>query len=352
VRACAALLFVHAPHAPVGVKFLVLPVRWLRALLAPGGQALVGVAARQCPRPHLNPEAMAPAAADAALRWAQRELQCRAGRREVQLDRYVITSVRDGGEFRRELDAFLEQARAHRKTGLLALVEGAAATAGTVREEIGHLANVVHAAGLVSTPGAALAGCEIRLPLRTPCPVTGRDATYSFFPVCFCRNADRVEDELYDVSLSCPWTAINTTSDAFAFALLIRDRAREQFGREPFEIENPQQCRALFERAVLVWQKMSIGTIEAYSRRSVVAQRAVALSADQCHWIAAHQDPGFAELSKERFAHEMPVLYARALISKWFAVLHAGEAFEVEREGQAGGRRINDEAVALQEVYR
>jgi hypothetical protein len=317
------------------------------------------VASRQCPWPHLKPEATAQSAAGAcidapvgaALEWARRELQCRAGRREVQLDRYVIREVRTGEEFRRELDGFLEQARVHRKTGFLALVAGAATLARTVREEVERLASVVHAAGLVPTPAAALAGYEIRLPLRTRCPVTGRDTTYSFFPVCFCRNADHVEDALYDVSLSCPWTAINTTSDAFAFALLIRDRAREQFGCEPFEIEDPQQCRALFERAVLVWQKMSIGTIEAFGRRSVVAQRAVMLSADQRYWIAAHQDPGFAELSKERFAHEMPVLYARALISKWFAVLHAGESFEVEREGQAGGRRINNGAIAVQEGW-
>jgi hypothetical protein len=318
---------------------------------------LMGLVSPQCPWSHLKeawsapsePELASDAGAKAALGWARRELQCRAGRREVQLDRYVITEVRDGVQFRRALDAFLEQARAHHKTGFLALIEGAASRAATVREELEHLAGVVHAAGLVPTPRAALAGCEIRLPLRTPCPVTGLESTYSFFPVSFCRNANRVEDSLYDVSLSCPWTAINTTSDAFAFAMLVRDRAREQFGREPFELADPQHGRALFERAVLVWQKMAIGTIAAFGRRSVVARRAVALSADRHHWIAAHQDPVFAELVKERFEHEMPVLYARALVSKWFATLYAGESFDVEREGQAGGRRIDDE-VMLQEV--
>jgi len=314
----------------------------------------------QCPWPHLkngwpgpsDPKARTATAAIAASEWARRELQCRAGRREVQLDRYVIAEVNGGEDFRHALDAFLEQARAHHKTGFLALAQGVASEATTVREELEHLAKLVHAAGLVSSPSSALDGGEIRLALRTECPVTGVESTYSFFPVCFCRNADRTEDALYDVSLSCPWTAINTTSDAFAFAMLIRDRAHEQFGCEAFEIADPQQCRVLFEHAVTVWQKMSIGTIEAFSRRSAVAQRALALSADRRHWIAAHQDPAFAELIKERFAHEMPVLYARALVSKWFSTLYAGEHFQVEREGQAGGRRIEAELeLELQEIY-
>ncbi len=308
-------------------------------------------ASLQCPWPHVKEEWSAPpepttpadSTTQTALAWARRELQCRAGRREVQLDRYVITQVRDGEDFRRALDAFLEQARVHSKTGLLALVGGAASLAPTAREEVEHLARLVRAAGLVSSPEAALRGGEIRLPLQMSCPVTGRASTYSFFPVCFCRNAGRIEDTLYDVSLSCPWSAINTTSDAFAFAMMVRDRAREQFGREPFEIANPEQCRALFERAVMVWQKMSVGTIQAFSRRSMVAQRAVGLSADQRYWTAAHQDPVFAELSKERYAHEMPVLYARALVGKWFATLYAGESFQVEREGQSGGYRIADD---------
>ena len=319
----------------------------------------MGLASRQCPWPSPKDEGTAPSnpdvasdtAAKAALDWSRRELQCRAGRREFQLGRYTIVEICSGEEFRRALNAFLEQARDHQKTGLLALVAGAASEAPTVRQEIEHLANVVHAAGLVPTPAAALAGYEICLPLRTRCPVTDLQATYCFFPVCFCRNASRVEDPLYDVSLSCPWTAINTTSDAFAFAILVRDRAREHFGCEPYEISDPERCRELFERAAVVWQRMSIGTIEAYGRRSAVAQRAVGLSGDQRHWIASHRDPGFAELSKERFSHEMPVLYARALVRKWFAALHGSELFEVEREGQAGGRRMNDEDVALNEVY-
>ncbi len=272
--------------------------------------------------------------------WAGNSLLCRAGRREFSLNRYSIAAVRDGRDLRQALDVFLGLAASHKKTGLLAVAGGAVTRAQTVREELALLAELVCGAGLAKSPEEALSGKEICLPVGMPCPVTGRDAVYSFFPVTFCRHAANPADDLYDVSLSCPWTAINTTSDAFAFAMMVRDRCRKIHACEPFEIGGPERLRGLLDWAVMAWQNMSVATISAFSRLSERPERAVGLVPGGKYWTAAHQDPVFAELSKETYAHEMPVLYGRALAEKWFDALFAGETFNAGREGQTGGVKV------------
>jgi hypothetical protein len=284
--------------------------------------------------------------------WVGHDLLCRAGRREFNLDRYMVAPIRNGGDLRKSLDEFLGRARRHEKTGLFAIVGGAAAKAPTAREELALLADIVCEAGLVATPDEALSGSDVRLPVDTLCPVTGVPAVYSFFPVAFCRNAANPEDELYDVSLSCPWTAINTTSDGFAFALMVRDRSRRVFGVDPYDIGDAEKVRALFDWGVTAWQNMSMGTIQAFSKLSVRPERAVGLSPDARYWTAPHQDPVFAETAKERYAHEMPVIYGRALATKWFAALFEGLSFEAGREGQAGGERIPDGVKWVHELQR
>lgn len=274
--------------------------------------------------------------------WAGSELMCRAGRREFKLNRYCIAAVRDGKGLRKELDAFLDLAAAHEKTGLFTLIGGAATRCTTVREELTMLAELVCDAGLVRTPEEALSGKEICLPVEMLCPVTGLPAAYSFFPVTFCRNASKPTDELYDVSLSCPWSAINTTSDAFAFALMVRDRSRRIHGCDPFQIGVPELVQELLSWSVMAWQNMSIATIRAFGKKSVRPDRAVDIAPGGRYWTAAHQDPVFAELSKEAYAHEMPLLYGNALAEKWFSALFEGEPFEAGREGQAGGVRVPD----------
>lgn len=273
--------------------------------------------------------------------WAGSELMCRAGRREFNLNRYCVAAIRDGQGLRRELDAFLSLAARHEKTGLLTLMGGPITRCATVREELTMLAQVVCDAGLVKTPEEALSGKEICLPVEMPCPVTGLPSTYSFFPVTFCRNAANAADDLYDVSLSCPWSAINTTSDAFAFAMMVRDRSRRIHGCDPFDIGVPELVQELFSWSVMAWQNMSVGTIRSFSRKSVRADRAVDLAPGELYWTAAHQDPVFAELTKESYAHEMPLLYGNALAEKWFLALFEGEPFEAGREGQAGGTRYS-----------
>lgn len=284
--------------------------------------------------------------------WATTELRCHAGKREFNLGRYCIIPVRDGAGLREAMDDFIRLACKHEKTALIALVGGAVTQATTVREELMSLAGLICEAGLADSGQDALSSKEICLPVDMICPVTGQATIYTFFAVTFCRNAAQITDELYDVSLSCPWTAINMTSDAFAFALMVRDRSRRLFNCDPFELADPDSLRALFEWSVTAWQNMSVGTISAFAKMSARPDRAVGLSPDARYWTAAHQDPVFAELSKEQFAHEMPAIYARSLVEKWFETLCEGEPFAAGREGQAGGMKFSASAKEPYELQR
>jgi hypothetical protein len=269
--------------------------------------------------------------------WAEDNLYCSAGRRELKLGRYMITGVRTGAEFREALERFVVEAAAHRKAGFLAIVGGPVTRVPTAAEEVDHLCRLMAGAGLVDRPEDAWSGNAIPVPVRMACPVTGLETTYTFFPVAFCRNAADPKDRLYDPALSCPFTSINTTSDAYAFALLVRDRARRHFGCDPFEIEDAEAVRGLLEASLLIWQKMSVNTMRAFARISVDPSRAVSLSPDERYWTAPHNDPVFAEKIKEQHAHEMPVVYARALVEKWYAAMFNGDDLPIGLEGQSGG---------------
>jgi hypothetical protein len=93
----------------------------------------------------------------------------------------------------------------------------------------------------------------------------------------------------------------------------------------------------LFRRCVTAWQNMSITTISNYSRVTVDPARGVHLTEDRKGWVAAHNDPVFAELQKCPHIHEMPVTYAARLCAKWSAVLFEGKEYVPGRDGQSGG---------------
>ncbi len=82
---------------------------------------------------------------------------------------------------------------------------------------------------------------------------------------------------------------------------------------------------------------MSATTIGNYSRVTQDPSRGVHLSDDRRHWVAAHNDPVFAELEKCPHVHEMPIIYARRLTEKWSANLFDGQPYVPGRDGQSGG---------------
>ena len=85
-------------------------------------------------------------------------------------------------------------------------------------------------ADLTDDYDALISGKTLAHGIEVPCPVTGKDTIYEFFSVAFCKNSGNPRDPLYDPSLGAPFTAINTTSDAFAFARLVHDQAMRAVG--------------------------------------------------------------------------------------------------------------------------
>lgn len=293
-----------------------------------------------CPFHHKQP--------DTFTAWLEQGLQCMAGKREFRLGRYHVARFASGAEYAAALADFRREVAAHRATGFLAILTSDEHCP-TVEHELNLLGAAMYDAGLTDDFEVLIAGKALAHSIEVPCPVTGLDTFYDFFSVAFCRNAADPRDPLYDPSLSAPFTAVNTTSDAFAFARLVDDQARRAWGRPVHEMTHDRDAvERLFQRCVTAWQNMSITTIGNYSRVAEDPSRGVHLSDDKTRWFAAHNDPVFAELKKCPYQHEMPVTYAVRLTAKWSANLFDGQPYVPSRDGQSGGVAVSDEVFEVE----
>ena len=270
--------------------------------------------------------------------WLEHGLQCAAGRREFKQGRFFVARFRNGSDYAEAFQQFRRAVAEDHKTGFLALLVHDEARCRSVADELHLLGEAMGEAGRTDDAEALIRGETLGTPIDVLCPVTGKMAAYEFFSVAFCRHANNPADPLYDPSLSAPFTAVNTTSDAFAFAQLVHDQAMRAWGKAPWEMVHDRDAiELLFRKCVTAWQNMSITTIGNYSRVTVDPARGVHLSDDRRSWLAAHNDPVFAELEKCPHVHEMPVVYAERLTAKWSANLFDGELYVPGRDGQSGG---------------
>ncbi len=297
---------------------------------APAGMGVGPAAAGRCPFHAAKP--------DVFEDWLHHGLHCSAGRREFKLGRYLVAHFRNGAEYAAAFARFRREVAEERKTGFLALLVHDEARYRTAAEELQALGEAMREAGQTDDVAALIGGRTLAHAIDVICPVTGQMTAYEFFSVAFSRHAGDPKDPLYDPSLSAPFTAVNTTSDAFAFARLVHDQAIKAWGRAPHEMVHDRDAvELLFKKCVIAWQNMSATTITNYSRVARDPSRGVHLSDDRRHWIAAHNDPVFAELEKCPHVHEMPVIYAQRLTEKWSANLFDGQPYVPGRDGQSGG---------------
>ncbi len=294
----------------------------------------------KCPFPH--------AKAGALQSWLESGLQCMAGKREFRLGRYHVAFVRTGADYAAAMTDFRAAVADHAKTGFLAIFAEDAGCR-TVEEELRVLIAAMRDAGLTDDPLGLIEGRTLSTPIEVACPVTGRLAIYEFFSVAFSKNAANPADPLYDPSLSASFSAVNTTSDAFAFARLVNDQAMRVFGRPVYEMTHDRDAvETLFRRCVTAWQNLSVTTITNYSRVAVDPARGVHLSEDRTRWYAAHNDPVFAETKKCPFQHEMPITYAARLTAKWSANLFDGKPYVASRDGQSGGVPVPEDGFEVE----
>lgn len=275
--------------------------------------------------------------------WLDTGLLCNAGKREFKLGRYFLTRFRSGTEFLEGLSLFRREVAAYRKVGFLSLYVYDESRCNCIEDELWRLGKIMCEAGLAESDAAVINGQTVSTPIDVTCPVTGAPSTYEFFSVAFCRHANDPRDPLYDPSLSAPFTAVNTTSDAFAFAMLVRDQSMRMWGCRPHEIAELTNVEFLLRKCTIAWQNMSINTIRSYGGVASDPRRRVNVSEDRMRWIAPHNDPVFAELSKCPFSHEMPVVYAARLCEKWLSAIVEGADVTPSRDGQAGGVPIYSE---------
>lgn len=278
--------------------------------------------------------------------WRDNDMRCSAGKREFQLGRYQVEMIRNGYQFGEAFERFREAVESHEKTGFLAIVPSLPGDFADSAAELRRLGDIMVEAGYADSAGALIRGETIAIPIELRCPVTGIPTVYEFFPVAFCRHAATLADPLYDPALSAPFMAINTTSDSFAFGMLVRDMANRLFHCEPFEIPVRADLEKLLNKAATAWQNMSVNTITSYAKITSVAERAVALSDDRRSWTAPHNDPVFAEMEKLTHSHEMPVIYAHRIAARWIAALYEDAALQPARDGQSGGIHLVLEDVA------
>jgi len=269
--------------------------------------------------------------------WTNGGLLCSAGKREFQLGRYLCVEVRNGYQLLDAFERFREDVEDHKKVGLLTVVPTPGRRFADAAAELRLLGDIMVDAGFAESSGALISGQTVALPIEVRCPVTGVDTAYEFFPVAFTRRGADISDPLYDPALSAPFLAINTTSDAFAFAMLVKDLSMRHFHCLPWQVGNRADVERLLERCLTAWHNMSVNTITAYGRVSSIPGRAVRLSEDHKTWFAPHNDPVFAELAKATHSHEMPIVYAARLCEKWIAALFEGARYEPGRDGQSGG---------------
>lgn len=283
--------------------------------------------------------------------WLDDGLYCSAGKREFKLGRYHVARFANGRDYAAALAEFRGEVMAQRKTGFLGIFVHDEARTASAADEIRLLGAAMAEAGLTPDPEALIRGETLATPIDVVCPVTGEETAYEFFSVAFCRHAGDTKDPLYDPSLSAPFTAVNTTSDAFAFAMLVRDQAIKAWGKAPHEIGDRSAVEHLFRKCVTIWQNMSINTISSYSKVAADPARGVHLTEDRRRWIAAHNDPVFAELEKRPHFHEMPIVYAARLTAKWLANLFDGKECLPSRDGQSGGVPMFDTGDSADELY-
>ena len=273
--------------------------------------------------------------------WMRTELACIAGRREYARGRYSVVDLAEEG-IETAVARFADEVRSLSKVALLCLIPRTAMNMNAATPSIEVLRELSgFAARLTALPAKALLDSGVlELPILLDCPVTGMPTTYSFFGVAFCPQAANAEDQLFDLPLSAPFPCINITSDAFAFAMFVRDAALGRHGVAPHMIASKPERELLFADSVARWQAFSIHTLEGFAARTEGMRCAIRISPDAMSWQAAHNDPVFAETSKEPHVHEMPLAYATSLVRRWAEVLDRQRAHFHARAGQSGGTRL------------
>lgn len=273
--------------------------------------------------------------------WIKSSLPCAFGRMEYIADRYAFSKMSSQDDLDRIITDFRSNLRAGDRSALIVEFSGEIAndlncqTAKSVVEQLEKLFQMSEGVPTLAN-GGVLSFVEL-----CPCPVTNRVLPFTFFGIAFYPQASNAVDPLFDPSLYAPKPCVNFTSDALAFSHFVASHSMQLYGHRPYELTADAR-NVLFEASLARWQKLSERTIRSFGAVSGCSERMIRLAPDCRTYIAFHQDPSFAEIEKEEYNHDMPVVYLPPLISLWNTCLaNAILPTTAIQWGQIPGKRRN-----------
>ena len=251
--------------------------------------------------------------------WFNNQLGCIVGRREFILGRYEIKVINPAEPIDKSFDNFIQALKQYKKVaGLLIFNEprfyleqnrSVMETIQYIAEQVSPITNIC--------PFDLIRGQKLTTKISLICPVTNTSVIYSFYTVAFCPQSAEKNDPLYDKAAFAPYTCVNIISDVFAFSMFVRDEFLKKYNTEVYEQNNINTLKLHFSRCAELWQRFSKKTINNYQKITADSVCPVRMTSNGSHWIAPHPDPAFAEIVKDTYFHEMPIVYTKPIIEKW-----------------------------------
>jgi len=249
--------------------------------------------------------------------WMSSCLDCVVGRKEFNLGRYLIRIAR-----RDTVPLIFDEFANYKssiKTGCLFVFNNPdfyAASDASVYDAMRYLADEMEPISPLPAE-ALLNGAALNKSLRLNCPVTGIETVFDDFDcIAFCPQAENISDPLYDPLMAAPFPCVNMTSDVYAFSLFVRETAQLLFGEEVYRLDC-SRIKEVFDYAIQRFHRLALSTIRRFAAKTDVRKCPVHVEVGEEYWVAAHQDPAFAETVKECYRHELPKTYGPRLIQRW-----------------------------------
>ena len=271
--------------------------------------------------------------------WFSSCLGCVAGRREFNQNRYMISIVRSQADALSGFKKFTECLEVKSIVACLFICPPENEKSFTVSQEIRRLAALFSPLTDFSAEELAT-GSALNKKISLTCPVTNTAVLFEDFDaVAFCPQSDNINDELYDPLMSTPISAVNFSSDIYAFSIFTRDISLQKFNREVYALASVER-QQLYASVMNSWQKVAEKSIKNFIDMTDTDKCPVYLAGENKYWYANHQDPAFAESVKELYRHDMPVIYVPKIFCEWEQFFTMGRTPNFSETAASGSQEV------------
>lgn len=271
--------------------------------------------------------------------WMNVQLPCAAGRREFKRKRYMI-EIANRQTVPDIFERYKKALENQEAVACLFVFNNHAYSydKASVFEAFEYLAYQMEPIGNVAAYDLAR-GAALTNAIELTCPITNTQIMFDDFEcIAFCPQSNNPQDPLYDPLLAMPFTAVNLSSDMYAFSKFVADEVQKISGKKPYEIDDLVFLRGLFLRCIDRWQRVAVSTINRYQSLTDTKICPVHVTNDQKYWIAHHKDPAFAEAVKETHKHELPTEYGLRIVESWMNFFQNGQTHQASGLARDGTR--------------